>query len=103
MLVFAAAILEILWASMLKDADSVMMWILIFILIVASFLLLIKAYKVIPVGIAYAVFVGIGTVGTYIVSITFLGETTSKQQVAFLVLLLIGIIGLKLTTKEERE
>ncbi|AJQ28568.1 small multidrug resistance protein [Pelosinus fermentans JBW45] len=88
---------------MLKDADSVMMWILIFILIVASFLLLIKAYKVIPVGIAYAVFVGIGTVGTYIVSITFLGETTSKQQVAFLVLLLIGIIGLKLTTKEERE
>jgi paired small multidrug resistance pump len=88
---------------MLKDADSVMMWILIFILIVASFLLLIKAYKFIPVGIAYAVFVGIGTVGTYIVSIAFLGETTSKQQVAFLVLLLIGIIGLKLTTKEERE
>jgi len=88
---------------MLKDADSVMMWILIFILIVASFLLLIKAYKFIPVGIAYAVFVGIGTVGTYIVSITFLGETTSKQQVVFLVLLLIGIIGLKLTTKEERE
>ncbi|SFL35684.1 paired small multidrug resistance pump [Pelosinus propionicus DSM 13327] len=88
---------------MLKDANSVMMWILIFILIVASFLLLIKAYKLIPVGIAYAVFVGIGTVGTYIVSITFLGETTSKQQVVFLILLLIGIIGLKLTTKEERE
>ena len=80
-----------------------MMWLLIFILIIASFLLLIKAYKVIPVGIAYAVFVGIGTIGTYMVSVLFLGETTSKLQLIFLVLLLLGIIGLKLTTRGEEE
>jgi paired small multidrug resistance pump len=88
---------------MLKSADTVTMWILVFFLIVISFLLLIKAYKVIPVGIAYAVFVGIGTLGTYVVSIVFLEETISKQQIVFLILLLIGIIGLKLSTREERE
>lgn len=88
---------------MLKSADTVTMWILVFFLIVISFLLLIKAYRVIPVGIAYAVFVGIGTLGTYVVSIVFLEETISKQQIVFLILLLIGIIGLKLSTREERE
>jgi len=90
-----------MWASMLKYADSVTMWGLVFVLIVASFLLLIKAYKVIPVGIAYAVFVGLGTMGTYAVSVAFLGESISTWQMFFLVLLLIGIIGLKFTTKEE--
>lgn len=80
-----------------------MMWLLIFILIIASFLLLIQAYKKIPVGIAYAVFVGLGTIGTYVVSVLFLGETTSTLQLGFLVLLLLGIIGLKVTTRGGEE
>lgn len=92
-----------MWASMLKYADSVGTWILVFVLVIASFLLLIKAYKVIPVGIAYSVFVGLGTIGTYAVSVVFLGEVISKWQIIFLGILLIGIIGLKFTTKEEQE
>lgn len=96
-----AAALEIMWASMIKYADSVVMWGFIFILILASFIFLIKAYKVIPVGVAYAVFVGIGTIGIYVVSVAFLGESVSTWQITFLVLLLIGIIGLKFTTKEK--
>lgn len=98
-----AAILEIMWASMLKYTDSVGMWLLVFVLVIASFLLLIRAYKVIPVGIAYSVFVGLGTVGTYAVSVLFLGESISKWQIIFLGILLTGIIGLKFTTKEEQE
>jgi len=74
----------------------------VFVLVVGSFLLLIQAYKVIPVGIAYSVFVGLGTVGTYAVSVLFFGDTISKWQTFFLGILLIGIIGLKFTTKEER-
>jgi len=77
------------------------MWMLVFVLVTGSFLLLIKAYKVIPVGIAYSVFVGLGTVGTYAVSVFFLGEAISKWQTFFLCILLTGIIGLKFTTKEE--
>lgn len=102
-LVVVAAALEILWASMLKYADSFAMWALVFILIAASFLMLIKAYKAIPIATAYAVFVGIGTLGTYAVSVMFLGEPVSVRQIIFLLILLIGIIGLKLTTKEAGE
>lgn len=76
---------------------------MIFFLIVSSFLLLIRAYKLIPVGIAYAVFVGLGTVGTYVVSVYFFNETLSLVQSVFLTLLLIGIIGLKFTTREVKK
>lgn len=92
-----------MWASMLKYADSVGMWLLVFALVIGSFLLLIQAYKVIPVGIAYSVFVGLGTVGTYVISVAFLGEVISKTQILFLGILLTGIIGLKFATKEEEE
>lgn len=90
-----------MWVSMLKYADSFTMWGLVLILIIISFLLLIKAYKVIPVGVAYAVFVGLGTTGTYAVGVAFLGESITVWQSIFLVLLIIGIIGLKFTTREE--
>lgn len=90
-----------MWVSMLKYTESVGMWMLVFVLVTGSFLLLIQAYKVIPVGIAYSVFVGLGTVGTYAVSVLFMGEAISKWQIFFLGVLLIGIIGLKFTTKEE--
>ena len=83
-LVLVAAVLAIMWAYMLKYADSVTMWGLVFILILASLLLLIKAYKVIPVGIAYAIFVGLGTIGTYAVSVAFLGESITTWQIIFL-------------------
>ena len=102
-LVLSAAVLEILWASLLKHANSLASWSLIFFLIVSSFLLLIRAYKLIPVGVAYAVFVGLGTIGTYIVSIYFFNETLSLVQLVFLTLLLIGIIGLKFTTREVKK
>ena len=72
-----------MWVSMLKYTESVGMWILVFVLVAGSFLLLIQAYKVIPVGIAYSVFVGLGTVGTYAVSVLFLGEAISKWQTFF--------------------
>ena len=99
----SAAVLEILWASLLKYADSLASWSLVFLLILSSFLLLIRAYKLIPFGIAYAVFVGIGTIGTYIVSIYFFNEKLSFVQFIFLFLLLIGIIGLKITTQEVKK
>ena len=102
-LVLTAAILEILWASLLKHANSLASWSLVFVLILSSFLLLIKAYKLIPVGIAYAVFVGLGTVGTYFVSIYFFDESLSIIQFVFLLLLIIGIIGLKFTTREVKK
>ncbi|MEK3853935.1 DMT family transporter [Cytobacillus sp. FSL H8-0458] len=100
MLVFAAGILEVMWASGLKYADSYLEWTITTVLIAASFILLIRSYKVIPVAAAYTVFVGIGTVGTYILGVI-MGEPFSVTQVFFLVILLAGIIGMKTFTKQE--
>jgi paired small multidrug resistance pump len=100
LLVFTGGIIEIVWASCLKYADSFFEWAIIAALIAISFIMLICAYKTIPVAPAYSVFVGIGTLGTYLTGI-FLGEPYSLEQICFLVLLLFGIIGLQMTTKSE--
>ncbi|MGV3263634.1 DMT family transporter [Cytobacillus oceanisediminis] len=100
LLVFAAGILEVMWASGLKYADSFLDWTITTVLIAVSFILLIRSYKVIPVAAAYTVFVGIGTVGTYILGVI-MGEPFSVTQVFFLVILLAGIIGMKTFTKQE--
>ncbi|MCC9024355.1 DMT family transporter [Bacillus nakamurai] len=101
LLVLIAGLLEVVWASALKYADSLFDWIIIFLLIAVSFLLLIRSYKKIPMAAAYTVFVGIGTVGTYVTGI-FLGESFSIGQIFFLTLLLSGILGMKLFTKENK-
>lgn len=97
-----AGILEVVWASFLKYADSLLDWILILFLILISFLLLLQSYKKIPAAVAYTVFVGIGTAGTYFVGF-FLGESFSFRQILFLLLLLAGITGMTIFTKEETE
>ncbi|WP_456279751.1 multidrug efflux SMR transporter [Bacillus sp. K7] len=100
-LVLIAGLLEVVWASSLKHADSLLDWIMILILIAISFMLLIRSYRKIPMAAAYTVFVGIGTVGTYITGFV-LGESFSAAQMFFLALLLAGILGMKLFTKESK-
>lgn len=100
-LVLIAGLLEVVWASSLKHADSLFDWIIVFLLIAISFILLIRSYRKIPMAAAYTVFVGIGTVGTYTTGI-FLGESFSAAQIFFLMLLLAGILGMKLFTKENK-
>lgn len=101
LLVFVAGILEVVWASGLKYADTPLDWFITIILIVVSFILLIRSYKTIHIAAAYTVFVGIGTVGTYFVGI-YLGESFSITQIFFLMILLAGIIGMKTFTKKEK-
>ncbi len=100
LLVFIAGFLEVIWATALKHADTFSDWLIILVLIAVSFILLICSYKTIPMASAYTVFVGIGTVGTYAAGI-FFGEPFSGGQIFFLGLLLAGIIGMKLFTKEK--
>jgi quaternary ammonium compound-resistance protein SugE len=56
------------------------------------------AVKTIPVGTAYAVWVGVGAVGTAILGIILLGEAANAGRLVSLGLVVLGIIGLKLTT-----
>ena len=59
---------------------------------------MISASKQLPVGTVYAVFVGIG--GTVIADMLFFGEPFTIMKVVLLLLLLVGIIGLKLSTND---
>ncbi|MDR7078518.1 multidrug transporter EmrE-like cation transporter [Neobacillus niacini] len=96
--VILAGLLEIVWASGFKYEEVPSLVVLIAILL--SFDLIIRATKVIPVGTVYAVFAGIGTIGTVIVEVIFENGSVSPLRIALILLLLVCIIGLKLTNKE---
>ena len=64
----------------------------------ASLYLMTLAMRTIPVGTAYAVWVGVGAVGTAILGIVLLGEPANAGRMISLGLIVAGIIGLKLAT-----
>ncbi|WP_045520142.1 DMT family transporter [Neobacillus niacini] len=96
--VILAGILEVVWASGFKYEEVPSLVVLIAILL--SFDLIVRAAKVIPVGTVYAVFAGMGTIGTVIVEMVFENGSVSPLRIALILLLLVCIIGLKLTSKE---
>ncbi|MFC3883842.1 DMT family transporter [Bacillus songklensis] len=98
--VFIAAFFEVFWVIGLKHADNVWEWIGTVISIFISFYMMIMAGRTLPIGTVYAVFVGMGTAGTVFAEIVFFGEPFKLAKVFFILLLLIGVVGLKLVTKE---
>lgn len=66
--------------------------------IITSMYLLSLATRTIPVGTAYAVWVGIGAIGTAVYGIVHLGEDRSFLRILCFFLILVGIVGLKLVT-----
>lgn len=64
---------------------------------------MIMAGKKLPVGTVYAVFVGMGTVGTVLSDVIFFREPFNLAKIMFILLLLVGVIGLKLVTKDDVE
>ncbi|TCS93923.1 DMT family transporter [Hazenella coriacea] len=99
--VFIAAFFEVLWVMGLKHAYNSMTWLGTTVAIFISFYLMITAGKKLPVGTVYAVFVGLGTAGTVLAEIIFFDEPFHLIKVLLIFLLLIGVIGLKLVTKEK--
>ncbi|MGO2083766.1 DMT family transporter [Vagococcus sp.] len=98
--VVIAALFEVSWVIGLKHADSILEWGVTLVAIFMSFYLMIKAGEKIPVGTVYAVFVGLGTVGTVIVGAALFGENLTLAKLFFIILLMIGVVGLKTSTKE---
>lgn len=96
-----AGLLEVCWASALKStAGFTRLWPTLFFAVTlgGSMYLLSLATKNLPVGTAYAVWVGIGAAGTAIFAMLFHGEVMTLARGLFLSLLIISIIGLKMTT-----
>lgn len=98
--VFIAALFEVIWVIGLKHADDFWTWAGTTVAIIISFMGLIMAGKKLPIGTVYAVFVGLGTAGTVISEILFFGEPFKMSKILLIILLLVGVIGLKLVTKE---
>ena len=98
--VFVATIFEIMWVIGLKHSDSMMGWIGTGAAIVMTFVLLTIANKKLPISTTYTVFTGIGTAGTVVSGMLFFGEALSLIKGAFLVSLCLGVVGLKMVTKE---
>ncbi|MCM3768046.1 multidrug efflux SMR transporter [Neobacillus niacini] len=98
--VFFAAFFEVFWVIGLKHADSALEWAGTVVAIIVSFYALIAAGNKLPVGTVYAVFVGLGTAGTVISEILFFGGRFETAKILLILVLLAGVIGLKLVTKD---
>lgn len=101
--VFIAAVFEVLWVIGLKHSDSVLSWGGTLVAIFISFYLMIMASKTLPVGTVYAVFVGMGTVGTVLSEVLFFGEPAQAAKFLLILLLLLGVIGLKVLTPSKAQ
>ena len=66
--------------------------------LILSFVFLAQATKNLPLGTAYAIWTGIGALGAVIIGIVLFKESVSPARLFFVVMLLIGIIGLKATS-----
>jgi len=98
-ILFIAGLLEVCWAIGLKYTDGfTKFWpsVATVVSMVASFVLLGLAMKNLPVGTAYAVWVGIGALGTAILGIVLFGESAQMLKILSLILICAGIVGLKL-------
>ena len=98
-----AAVFEIGWAVGLKYTDGfTRLWpsVLTIAAMVVSMGLLALAVRSIPVGTGYAVWTGIGAVGTAILGIILFREPVTAARIAFLLMILCGVAGLKFTAEE---
>jgi quaternary ammonium compound-resistance protein SugE len=97
-LLVAAGLLEIVWATAIKQSDGLSrLWPSAVGISAAalSFVLLSAALRNLPVGTAYAVWVGIGAVGVAVAGIVVQGEPATPGRAVFLLLILVGVIGLR--------
>ena len=94
-----AGFFEIFWAVGLKFSQGfskILPSILTVAGMLASFYFLSLALKKLPLSIAYAVWTGIGTVGTVLFGVIYFGETISIAKIICVVMIIFGIIGLRI-------
>ncbi|WP_043319945.1 quaternary ammonium compound efflux SMR transporter SugE [Microbulbifer sp. HZ11] len=101
LLLLIAGVLEVGWAIGLKYTQGFskpLPSVLTIIAMIASFYFLAQALKTIPVGTGYAVWTGIGAVGTAILGIALFAESTALPRLLCIGLIVAGIAGLKFTS-----
>jgi paired small multidrug resistance pump len=100
LLIFIAAFFEVSWVTGLKHAEDPLAWIGTIFAIVISFYILISATNSLPISTVYAVFTGLGAVGTVLVEVLFFSTSFSWVKIGLCAVLISGVIGLKVVTHE---
>jgi quaternary ammonium compound-resistance protein SugE len=96
-----AGLLEVVWLVLLKQSGGFAklgLGVLSYVVALASFAVLGFSLRSVPAGTAYAVWTGIGAAGGAIAGIILFAEPANAARVAFIALIVTGIVGLKLTT-----
>ncbi|MBX3075355.1 multidrug efflux SMR transporter [Candidatus Obscuribacterales bacterium] len=95
---FFAGLLEVAWAVGLKVGNGKPLSIIaISLCLIGSVLLLAIAIEKIPLGTAYAVWTGIGIIGTFVVGCVWLNEPVNGARIAWAAVIAIGVIGMELS------
>lgn len=97
-----AGLLEVCWSVGLKYTEGftkLIPSVFTLMTLALSMYLLARAAQVIPIGTAYGIWVGIGALGAAILGIILFKESASPARILFLALLLVSIIGLKVTAE----
>lgn len=98
-LLAAAGLLEVVWAVGMKATEGFtrpLPSLLVLVVAVASFGLLGLAMRSLPVGTAYAVWVGIGAAGAMLLGIALFGEPATWARIGCVLLIIAGVVGLKI-------
>lgn len=106
-LLIVAGFMETVWAVAMDYSEGftkILFDVIVIVFLCISMVLLSKALSMgLPVGTAYAVWTGIGAVGTIAVSILLGNEVATPLRMLFVGLIIFGIVGLQITSNEKKE
>jgi len=96
-----AIVLEVIATTMLKLSDGLVRWhwaALSILFYAVCFLALAPALKTIPVGVAYAIWSGVGIIAVSVLGVWLFGQRLTTVQVALMAMIIVGAVGLRATS-----
>lgn len=99
-LLVLAGLLEVVWAFSMKRSDGFTRLLpssITLIAMIASFALLARAMRELPLGTAYTVWTGIGAIGAFVLGVVVLGESSNPLRVAAALLIIGGLVLMRLS------
>nr|WP_191277261.1 SMR family transporter [Neobacillus kokaensis] len=101
--VFLTCLFEIIWVYGFNTAKTWWEWAIVVGIIFLDFHILPKACETLPTGTVYAVFSGVGTIGTVLMDVFLFGGSLNIGMILCIFLIIIGVIGLNLADNNSEE
>lgn len=100
---FGAVVAEVIWAVALKESENfTRLWptVLSVVALAGDFFFLAYTFKVLPIGLVYPIWVGLGAVGVTVYGIFVYGESAEVIKLVCILLIVCGVVGLKVCAPE---